>query len=239
METSYNFILVHGAWHASWCWTPIAKMLRHHGHFVVTPDLPGHGKNNKPTSKPVLMKDYVAHVCSIVKQIPGPVILVGHSMAGLIISQVAELLPDAIRTLIFIAAYIPKGTQSLLSISQTSESKNLTPFLDFNERTQKIYLKPDPQLVNLFFNTCTAKDTQNALAKLQPQPIRPFIDTVETGAHFNLIPKRALISLYDKVLLPTDQLRMAQAATDIITHLEADHAAYYSAAKQIAQLLLE
>lgn len=238
MESSYIYILVHGAWHASWCWAPIAKMLRQQGHLVLTPDLPGHGKN-KLNPKPVLMEDYVNYILSLVKQLPEPVILVGHSMAGLVISRVGELLPSAIKELVFVAAYIPKGSQSLLSIAQVSESRNLTPFFCFDESAQEIYLKPDPQLVNLFFNACTSKNAQKAIAKLQPQPLRPFIDSVETGEQFNRIPKRSLICRYDKILLPSDQFRMGRAATDNIVYLEADHAAYYSAPKQITTLLLK
>lgn len=47
MKKGQTFILIHGAWHASWCWKPIAKELIAEGHKVLMPDLPGHGQKSK------------------------------------------------------------------------------------------------------------------------------------------------------------------------------------------------
>ena len=43
-----TFILIHGAWHGSWCWERVAPLLTEQGHTVITPDLPGMGKDSTP-----------------------------------------------------------------------------------------------------------------------------------------------------------------------------------------------
>lgn len=128
MQNAQTFILIHGAWHASWCWNPIAKELILKGHKVFMPDLPGHGLKNQISSV-IGFTDYVNCVVQLIQQQQEQVILVGHSMAGLVISEVAEIIPDAIRELVFVAGYVPQDKKSLLSLAQESASNNLTPFL--------------------------------------------------------------------------------------------------------------
>ncbi|WP_131780926.1 alpha/beta fold hydrolase [Legionella gresilensis] len=238
MQNSQTFILVHGAWHAAWCWEYIARVLNLKGHTVLTPNLPGRHINlNSPNN--ISLQDYVSYLIHLIKEQSEPVTLVGHSMAGLIISEVAEAIPEAIRELIFVAAYIPQGEQSLFSIAEASESHNLTPYLIINEDYQTIYLTRTENLVNVFFNQCSLVDAQTALAKLQPEPLKPLIESVKVGKHFAQIAKRSLVCRYDQALLLSDQLRMSKTVTDHIIYLDADHAAYYSGANQIIAALLQ
>lgn len=67
-------------------------------------------------------------VIQLVQNQQEQVILVGHSMAGLIISAVAERIPEAIGELVFVAGYVPHDQKSLFSLALESESNNLTPF---------------------------------------------------------------------------------------------------------------
>lgn len=238
MHSSQTFILIHGAWHASWCWRPIAKELFLKGHKVLMPNLPGHGLKNQISSS-ICFNDYVQSVVELIKQQPEQVTLVGHSMAGLVIAEAAEVIPDAIRELVFIAAYVPKNQKSLFSLAQESESNNLTPFLIIDETLQQIRLQCSPDLANIFFNCCSPEDAQKAMARLQPQPLRPFTESVNIGKQFTRISKRSLVCRYDKALLLSDQLRMSREVTDNIVYLDADHAAYYSGVRQIVDELLK
>lgn len=87
-----TYILLHGAWHGAWAWKEIVPKLRTLGHVVYTPDLPGHG-NNKVDFKHVNLTLYTQAIIDLIKKIDSKVILIGHSMAGIIISQVAEYIP--------------------------------------------------------------------------------------------------------------------------------------------------
>lgn len=238
MQGAQTFILIHGAWHASWCWKPIAKELILKGHKVFMPDLPGHGLKSHRSSS-IGLADYVNSVVQLIQHQQEQVILVGHSMAGLVISEVAEIIPDAIRELVFVAGYVPQDQKSLFSLAQESESNNLTPFLIIDEQLQEIRLQFSPDLIDVFFNCCSREDAQKAVSQLQAQPIRPFTETVHIGEKYTRIPKRSLVCRYDNALLLSDQLRMSRVVTDNIIYLDADHAAYYSGVKQIVDELLK
>ena len=237
MTNKHTFILVHGAWHASWCWARVARQLRAQGHHVLTPDLPGHGALIRPAHT-VTFTDYVNHICQLAKEQPEPVTLVGHSMAGLIISEVADQIPEHVQELVFLSAYIPRNQESLASIAKSSASHNLSPYLIIDEVKRKINLKPTPHLMTVFYDCCSPEDAQDAFSRLQAQPYQPFIAPVTVGDNFNRIPKRALIATQDQVLLSVDQLSMSQRVTDRIIPINADHASWFSAENDIVHVLL-
>ena len=235
-SSNKTFLLVHGAWHASWCWERIAKQLSYQGHQVITPDLRGHGSNSCAANV-VSFNDYVTGITELIQRQPEPVTLVGHSMAGLIISQVAEHIPDHVRELVFIAAYIPQHQQSLLSIAEESASREVSPLLIIDQKNQEIRLKSAPETINVFFNRCKQEDADYASSKLQAQPLQPFMQQVTLGKHFANVAKKSLICRHDRAIYLKDQLRMSQRVTDNIVYLDADHAAYYSGAGDIVRVL--
>ena len=231
-----TYLFVHGAWHAAWCWGRIVDQLHARGRSCLAPDLPGHGSNIRAANT-VSFDDYVTSLIDYIQQQQEPVTLIGHSMAGLIISQVAEIIPDHIRELVFIAAYIPQDQQSLVSIAESAESREAAPFLIFDQAKQEIRLKSSPELKNVFFNRCTEADAQYAMSKLQAQPLKPFIEKVKLGDNFKRVPKRSFVCRYDRALILSDQVRMSQLVTDKIVYLEADHSAYFSAVEGIVEAL--
>jgi len=104
-----TFVLIHGAWHGGWCWDEVAPLLRKAGHTVVAPDLPGMGKDKTPLEK-VNLSAWTMFVTDIVAQSFESVVLVGHSRGGIVISEVAQLVPDRIQTLVYLAAFlVPNG----------------------------------------------------------------------------------------------------------------------------------
>ena len=104
-----TFVLVHGAWHGGWCWAPLERALRAHGHDVTSPTLTGLGERSHLAS-PDIVPD--THVLDIVNHIKWKdledIILVGHSYGGVIITGVAGRLPERIRTLVYLDAVVPE-----------------------------------------------------------------------------------------------------------------------------------
>ena len=84
-----TYVLVHGAWHGAWCWYKLTPLLQKLGHTVLTPDLPSHGIDKTPTAA-ITLKDYSLRVCEVLDSCPEPVILVGHSMGGVVITEAAQ-----------------------------------------------------------------------------------------------------------------------------------------------------
>src|SRR5262249_28170193 len=106
-----TFVLIHGAGHGGCCCYKIVPMLKKKGNTVVAPDLPSHGRYKTPLSA-VSLQAYVDRVCQVLDAQREPVILVGHSMGGAIITQVAEYRPAQIKTLVYITALLLKNGEA-------------------------------------------------------------------------------------------------------------------------------
>ncbi len=232
-----HFILVHGAWHGSWCWHKVKAHLLARGHAVTTPDLPGHF-HNQEDFKNVTLARYVAHIEKYVRSSSQPVTLVGHSMAGTVISQIAENIPDKIKRLVYVAAFIPEDHHSLTDEVSKATTPTLDALLTPNIEGAAIHLQISEDLRESFYANCTDDDTAFALSRLQAQPLFPFTDTISIShERFGSVPKLYIQCLCDKAILPQDQHRMAVHAGCTIVTLNTDHSPFFSADKALADLI--
>jgi pimeloyl-ACP methyl ester carboxylesterase len=107
-----NILFIHGAWGGAWAFREFVEILKQQGHQASAIDLPGHGQNTARISE-VTMEAYVNHVIETAKTIEGPIILVGHSLAGAVISQVGERIPERIERLVYVAASLPQNGETV------------------------------------------------------------------------------------------------------------------------------
>src|SRR5690348_12061426 len=104
-----SFVLIHGAWHGGWCWQRVTPLLEAAGHRVWAPDLPGLGSDRTPLEQ-VTLDTWRDFVCKHLERAGEPAILVGHSRGGVVISAVAEAMPEKIARLAYLAAFlVPDG----------------------------------------------------------------------------------------------------------------------------------
>jgi pimeloyl-ACP methyl ester carboxylesterase len=111
------FVIVHGGFMGGWAWTPVAKLLRAAGHEVFTPTLSGLGERahlaNPETGLDTHIQDIVGVLeCEDLSQ----VILVGHSYGSMVITGVAEKVPERLAYLVYLDTAVPKDGQSWLDI---------------------------------------------------------------------------------------------------------------------------
>jgi pimeloyl-ACP methyl ester carboxylesterase len=108
-----NFVLVHGAWHGSWCWRPIVNRLQRDGHQVVTPTLTGLGDRSHLLSKHVDLHTHIDDVVNAVRWAEfDDFVLCGHSYGGAVITGVAERIADRIQAIVYLDALLPEDGQS-------------------------------------------------------------------------------------------------------------------------------
>src|SRR5215472_11584097 len=107
-----TFVLVHGAWHGGWCWHKIVSRLEAAGHVAVAPDMIGHGIDRTPIEN-VTLHSLAEGVGAVVSRQRGPVVLVGHSFGGTIITEVGERMPEAIKVLVYLTAFVVPGGKSM------------------------------------------------------------------------------------------------------------------------------
>ncbi len=112
-----NVVLVHGAWHGGWCWRLVAQRLQSAGHRVFTPTLTGLGERAHLLRADTGLETGIDDICGLLSaEELDRVVLVGHSFAGLVISGVADRMPDRLQRLVYLDAMVPEQGQSALSL---------------------------------------------------------------------------------------------------------------------------
>jgi pimeloyl-ACP methyl ester carboxylesterase len=112
-----TFVLIHGSWHNGVAWYKVQKLLEEKGYPVLSPTLSGFEGSAKPARPDVGLNTHIEDILSLVeRENLTNTILVGHSYAGLVISGVAELIPDRVSKLVYLDAFIPEDKQSLFDI---------------------------------------------------------------------------------------------------------------------------
>jgi pimeloyl-ACP methyl ester carboxylesterase len=112
-----TFVLVHGAWHGSWCWKRVRKALQAEGHDVFTPTLTGVGERSHLASPQVNLDTHVADVVNLIRwEELSDVVLCGHSYGGCVITGVADRVPERLRALVYLDAFILENGQSLFDV---------------------------------------------------------------------------------------------------------------------------
>jgi pimeloyl-ACP methyl ester carboxylesterase len=110
----YTFVLVHGAWAGGWEWKKVGALLLADGHAVYRPTLTGQGERVHLASADV---DLNMHISDIVNTILfenlHDVVLMGHSYGGMVITGVADRIPDRIKCLVYVDAFLPEDGESV------------------------------------------------------------------------------------------------------------------------------
>jgi pimeloyl-ACP methyl ester carboxylesterase len=117
-QNQTTYVLVHGAWHGSWCWKRVRKSLRDAGHQVFTPTLTGLGERSHLNSAAINLSTHIADVVNLLQwEDLSDVVLCGHSYAGSVISGVADRIPERIRTLVYLDAFVPEDGECLFGLA--------------------------------------------------------------------------------------------------------------------------
>lgn len=103
-----TFVLVHGGWRGGWTFAPIARTLRGLGHEVFTPTLTGLGERVHLACARPNLDTHITDVANVlIYEKLTDVILCAHSYAGMVVSGVADRLPERIAALVYVDAFVP------------------------------------------------------------------------------------------------------------------------------------
>ena len=116
-----TFVLVHGGGQGGWAWQSTARLLRAAGHEVYTPTLTGFGERHHLDGPHVSFQTFVDDIANVIRfEELSDVVLVGHSMGGVVVPRVAEAVPDRIRRVVWVTAVVARDGQSLLQTAPQS-----------------------------------------------------------------------------------------------------------------------
>ena len=201
-------------------------------------DLPGHGANIQPIAD-MTMANYIDTLIEVIQSLSEPVILVGHSMSGSVISQVAERIPSNIERLVFVAAFLLADGGTVLEAMQ-SDNGEFLPNIIFSE-DQSYATLPEKTLRSAGFHDVPESVIQRFLPLVvEKQSTEPFMSKVAvTENNFGSVPKTYIRTTLDKVTTPALQDRMiANWEVEVVHNLESGHFPAFSMPEKLAGLLL-
>src|SRR6516164_8292237 len=119
-----TFVLVHPAWFGGWCWKKVAPILRGRGHEVFTPTLTGLGERAHLANREVGLGTHIEDVANVLKfEDIRDAILVGNSSGGMVITGVADRMPERIAHVVYLDAFVPEDGHSLFDIVPSERSE--------------------------------------------------------------------------------------------------------------------
>lgn len=233
-----HFVLIHGAWHGAWCWYKLAARLRAAGHVVTCPDLPGHGVDRTLSTADVTMNAYVERVASVLDAAAEPVVLVGHSMGGAVISQASEARSDRIRAAVYLAAFAPGHGQSVFQLARADPDDRMGARMVMSADRKSITLRPET-IRDGFYADCPEEDVALALSLLVPQASAPLgAPLALTDARYGRVPRHYIECTQDlAVSIGAQRSMQGRAGCASVHSLDTGHSPFLSAPDRLAAIL--
>ena len=113
----FTYVIVHGAWGGGWDWKHVDQLLTADGHKVYRPTLTGQGEHSNLASTNIDLDTHIQDIVNVILwEDLHDVVLVGHSYGGMVVTGVADRVPDRIRCLIYVDALLPENGENVDTI---------------------------------------------------------------------------------------------------------------------------
>ena len=232
-------VLVHGAFQDSTGWADVIRVLEAKGYIAIAVQQVGRSGDKTPI-KDITLETYRDAVVNVIKKQDQPVILVGHSFGGMVISAVAEAVPDRIKALVYLAAYLPRNGESLRAIS--SQDKYSILGKEGNFIVAKDYSTASIAQEVFASGLCpdgSADQLKVVAASQIDEPLAPLNAKVTlTDKNFGSVRKTYILTAQDVMVSPQLQaLMLVNTPVDKVCAVNAGHAAYITAPDALAAII--
>jgi pimeloyl-ACP methyl ester carboxylesterase len=233
-----TFILIHGAWHGGWSWDRLAPLLAAAGHKVLAPDLPGIAPG-APALGSDPLGEWADFTADLARKAEAPVILVGHSRGGIVISEAAERAPESVQRLVYLTAFLLEPGQSLADVAGRHPEVGPTGAIYPAEDPSRLAIDAE-QAIPIFYNLTSEEDARAAAKRLVPEPAAPFRTPLRISAErFGRVPRAYIEAAHDQAIsLQMQREMLAVLPCDPVITLQTDHSPFLSAAPELAEALL-
>jgi pimeloyl-ACP methyl ester carboxylesterase len=236
-----TIVLEHGAWADASSWAGVIQRLQQAGYTVDAPPDPLRG----------LAYDS-AYLAAYLRTITGPIVLVGHSYGGAVITNAATGNPD-VKALIYVDAFIPAQGETLLQLIAAQPGSCLAgnpanvfttvPYPGAPAGDVDLYLKAAPDPPYPGFAECFANGlpaSQAAVLAVTQRPLAFSAASTPSGVPaWQTIPSWSVIGTADHVIPPAEQLFMSRRAKAHITEIDAGHLSLISDPGAVTRVIIE
>ena len=232
-----TIVLVHGAWADGSSWDGVASILQHNGYTVDVAPNPLRGLTYDTT----YLQDYLA-------SIPGPIVLVGHSYGGAVITDAATGNAN-VKALVYDDAYLPALGENITTLS-TAQSA-LAPAVNDPASVFKLAQYPEPpaagvvdtyllpSVVAADFAPDVSPAEQALLTATQSPTSLAALGQSSTEPAWKTVPSWDVIGRQDKIIPEAAQLMMAHRAGSHITEIDSSHVSLISHPAEVAAVILK
>lgn len=235
-----TYVLVHGAWHDGAAWDPTVRHLASRGHKVFAPTMAGHGKAaGRKVSHADCTKSIVRF---IVESSLEDVILVGHSFGGTVISKVAEEIPERIKRLVFLCAFVLQDGHGLIDEVPPSHAGLFNQLA--RESGDNTVMIPFAIWRESFINDADIEMAKWTYDQLSPEPFSPVQEKLDLKKFYSLqIPKSYINCTEDTALPPGEwgwHPRMSsRLGLHRLVQMPGSHEVIYTNPSGLAEKILE
>ena len=238
-----TIVLVHGAWADASSWDNVIPVLQHEGYTVDAPPNPLRGLSSDS-----------AYLASYLSTISGPIVLVGHSYGGAVITNAAYGNPN-VKALVYVDAFEPAQGETLEQLTFSKPGSclagggDLSNVFNFGVDPSQpsgdydLYLKIAPGTDYAGFDACFATDvppTEAAVLGAVQRPLALDAFTTPSGPPaWATIPSWAVIGTQDQAIPPAELMFMAQRANSQVTYVNAGHLSMITQPGAVAKVINE
>lgn len=201
-----TIVIIPGAWSSAADWDYVTPQLKAAGNEVIVVNLPGHGTDKTPIAT-ITLQSYVDAVKKAIGKRTN-ITLVAHSFGGVVMNQVAEEIPSQIKELVYVAAYVPKNGESLLTLATTDGDSHLGKVLQIKEK-EGVAIVPKEGIVDAFFADAPKQVQDYVVNHFPAEPLGPLATPVKTTeANLGKLKKVFVFTDADHTNSPALQHRM-------------------------------
>jgi pimeloyl-ACP methyl ester carboxylesterase len=198
-------VLVHGGGHGGWCWQRMARVLRDLGHDVWTPTLTGFGERHHLDDGRITFDTFVTDIGAVLEfEDLHDVVLVGHSMSGVVVPRVAEAFPGRIGKVVWMAAVVLNDGETITEASAAPSPAVQRSFVLQQDGT----IRTDPALmIEALVSDGTPADRAWVLARHRSYPQAALTERGSLTTYLELgIPSGYVAARHDAVF-PLERAR--------------------------------
>ncbi|MGY5136233.1 alpha/beta fold hydrolase [Streptomyces nigrescens] len=225
-----TIVLVHGAFADASSWNGVAERLERRGYSVIAPANPLRGLYSDST-----------YIASVLDSIKGPLVLVGHSYGGSLISSAAAG-NGRVKSLVYVSALMPDVGESGMSLaarfpSELGTATNSVPYRAGGVSGTDLYLKPD-RLRPVFAADLPESTTRVMAVTQRPVATTAFSEKAKVAA-WKHIPSWFLVAKQDRTINPDQERFEAKRAGSHTVEIDSSHVAMITHPEAVTDLVLQ
>jgi pimeloyl-ACP methyl ester carboxylesterase len=216
-----NVVLVHGAFADGSSWSKVIPLLQAKGYHVTSVAIPltSFAEDVAATKRAIAAED-------------GPVILVGHSYGGVVITEAGN--DPKVAGLVYVAAFAPDANQNITEISKPFPPP---PGLNMVKPLTDGFILLTPEGIETAFAQDLPKEEKALILAVQPQTAGAIFGAKPTAAAWHDKPTWYIVSSNDRMIAPEQEKSMAKQMNATTTVLPSSHVAMLSHPTEVANVI--